>query len=769
MGSSCGKKSAMDRRAWLHASALASVGWLPASACSSVAAHEGTESVITAVNRHQGTPTFFRHGKPYSKPVFETYAPLQQYFNQFADAGCDIFSFSVSFGLYGHSRFMWLAPGQWDFSPLDERVRQVLKAHPDGWIMPRIYLGTPDWWLDAHPDEVQILHDGSRVYPRTGQTPVPKNQPFASIASDRWRRDMAESLRKLVAHAESSEYRDHIFGYMVTGLATEEWYHWSSNADQLADYSSHMMTAFRQWLKDRYGTVEELRAAWRCENIEFESVQIPSKSARVGDRRQVFRDPRREMHVIDYYLFYNDIIPDTIDFFLGVAKRASNRRRVVGTFYGYQFEFNANPEFGHNALGRLLASPNLDFLMVTGSYYDRQLGSGADYMRSPMASVALHGKLWYHDNDTVGHLYWKRYPDPPDDQTLALGRQLGATSNVEETIWKHRRSAGFVLGNGAFQSFFDLHGGYFDDPQIMAEIRRLNRLLDDAKHSDRRSCAEILVVSDEASCAYATYDSGLLEQNQRLPQLSLAKIGAPHDSILLRDLERMDMRPYKLAIFLNPYFLTQADRQRIRERVATDGRTVFWATAPGIFGDHGERRETLSQLTGIDFSVALDEPPVPPLLVPGNSKHPLARALGGEHPPRAGLQMSCCPPIHVADDAVEILGLMAGSRAPGMVLKQLPESRSLISVTAALPPRFFRELARSAGAHIYLDRDDALYCSQSFLAISADGEGDRLIRLPQPCDVTEAISGARLATRSRHVRRKMQDKETAILRLVRHR
>ena len=67
----------------------------------------------------------------------------------------------------------------------------------------------------------------------------------------------------------------------------------------------------------------------------------------------------------------------------------------------------------------------------------------------------------------------------------------GATP--QETIWQYRRGAGFVLGNGIYQSFFDLHGGYFDDPALMAEVQRLNRVLDDSKQYDCSSVAEILV------------------------------------------------------------------------------------------------------------------------------------------------------------------------------------------------------------------------------------------------------------------------------------
>lgn len=57
------------------------------------------------------------------------------------------------------------------------------------------------------------------------------------------------------------------------------------------------------------------------------------------------------------------------------------------------YEFAGDPEFGHNAIGRFLASLNLDFMAVTANYFNRQSGIGGDYARSPAASVRLQNKL----------------------------------------------------------------------------------------------------------------------------------------------------------------------------------------------------------------------------------------------------------------------------------------------------------------------------------------------------------------------------------------
>ena len=49
---------------------------------------------------------------------------------------------------------------------------------------------------------------------------------------------------------QQSDYGQHLFGYMITGLMSEEWYHWSIHSNELSDYSSHAVRAFRGWLRE---------------------------------------------------------------------------------------------------------------------------------------------------------------------------------------------------------------------------------------------------------------------------------------------------------------------------------------------------------------------------------------------------------------------------------------------------------------------------------------------------------------------------------------
>jgi hypothetical protein len=759
----------INRRAFLQSASLATICAGNAFSPSFVRSANGTPpGPRIEVKEHLGKPCFFIDGLPFRQPVFETYVPQLRYFQQFASAGTRVFSFSINLGP-GFGPDLWKGPDQYDFAPLDDLVRRVLEAQPQALIMPRIYLTTPTWWIDSHPQEQQQLGDGSTRYAK-GVGHGRDEKAFASLASRRWRDQTAAALRKVIEHTLAVDYRDHLFGYILTGLMSEEWYHWSIHTNQLSDYSQHATDAFREWLKTKYESPSSLRKAWNHPTIDFDSVTVPAPSARQHARERTFRDPPTEMPVIDWYLFYNDLVPDTMEVFLRAAKQSVGDSKVVGAFYCYMFEFGGDPEYGHNALAKLLRSPHLDFAAVTASYFNRHLGAGADYARAPITSVAHHGKLWYHDNDTVSFRYDAINEARTDRDVVERYRQeLGVTTTPQESIWQYRRGAGFVLGNGIFQSFFDLHGGYFDDPQLMEEVGRLNQLLASSTTDNLSSVAEILVVSDEVSCSYATFESGFLQQSLQAAQLQFAKIGAPHDSILLSDLTTVELAPYKFILFLNCFHLSASQRSVIEERVLGKGRVILWCSIAGLFDGNRTSIETARALTRLYFVPPREPDRIQARIdLSDEGQRSLNESIAADQklPRTVGHPHIWIHPFTVEDRSATTLGVLAGRSEVALVSKRLADWTSIYSANPVLPAAILRGFAKLAGVHIYSNRDDTLYVSRQYLSMNADGAGDRLLRFPQSTTLKDPFSNEILARQVDEFRRTMLDKETLILHLT---
>ncbi|MCY2990403.1 MAG: hypothetical protein NTY19_21375 [Planctomycetota bacterium] len=368
------------------------------------------------------------------------------------------------------------------------------------------------------------------------------------------------------------------------------------------------------------------------------------------------------------------------------------------------------------------------------------------HRRRATAGHLAYAGVWYHDNDTVSFRYDAINAANPDRATVERYRkELGVTTTAQETIWQYHRSAGFVLAQGLQQSFFDLHGGYFDDPQLMAEVQRLNTLCADAMHHDGSSVAEIVVVSDETSNAYATFESGFLQQTLQPAQVQLAKVGAPHDSILVDDLAIADLERHKLVIFLNCFHLTGTQRDLIRRQVLNRGRTVLWCYAPGLFDGNCCAVEAMRELSGLQLSVATDPARVRLRIALGSQ--PFAglerlpdRLVGHEH--------VWARAVSITDPQATPLGVLEGRRDVALAVKPMPGWTSIFTRNPVLPAAVLRVFARRAGVHLYNERDDTLYAGASFLAVNADGAGPRTLQFPYPADVFDPFSGDPLALKN---------------------
>ena len=732
-----------------------------------------------SVERVLGVPTFVVDETSFTSPCFETYKPEEKYFRQFADAGVKVFSFNTNAAAcdYRRSRPSWTAPTTWDYSHFEKLADRVLRANPNAMLLPRVYLGTPQWWIESNRAEWELLEDGASQYDAASNSPTqPHAGPFPSLASKKWRAEMGDSLRRFIDHLQQSKYGPHIFGYLLVGLHTEEWYHWSAGLPMLSGYSEPTRLAFQEWLRRKYRTAEALRTAWKCDEISFETVVVPAPAERRDEGHGTFRDPAQKMNVIDFYLFYNELIPDTIDHFAAIARKETKGQKALGAFYGFMYEFGGNPEFGHNALAKYNESPNLDFVFVTASYSGREFGSGGDALRGPAYSVQLHDKLWYHDNDVISFLGKERLAKVGMKQGAHWSRNLdhyvkvlGYTETPQQSKWMYRRGVGFCICNGAYYSYFDLHGGYYDDPELMDEVRALNRVAELSKRYDRRSCSEILVVADEASNAYATFNSNLLSFGLTGSQKQFVKLGAPQDHVLLSDLDRVDALRYKLVIFLNCFNVTDTQRSVIDEKLKRDGRTLVWCYAPGLFNGPRSDASQMHSLTGMKIEPSEDRELIELSTTLRDADYPLNRIMlkKGEKQldvaDRGRGQLFRVKGDDVQKLGVATAGLVNGRDEITLARKEMDDWISIYSWSPTLPAAAWREIAREAGVHIFSEQDDTFYANANFLSIHANGAGRRTLRLPWKANVMDMTTEQVKWPNTQEFTHDFQNGETLIL------
>lgn len=716
-----------------------------------------------------GVPTFVVNGRPHSGFAYATYDTNPERLGRraaaFAAAGCDIFNFVVEISGYGYSPPMWVSRDQWDFRELDARAHTILSNAPEAYLLPRLYVDAPLWWMAENPGELMVLENGATDFGAKLYA-LPRSGPYPSLASRRWREDMKHALRTVIAHVQASDYGDRVIGYQLSGQKTEEWYHWSMNAPLLGDYSAPMVGAFRQWLRGKYRTDAALRRAWHDPSVTLATAAIPSAAARRGQRsstalgtelgsnlqgeglgvRSTFRDPLREAPVIDFHDFWSDIMADTIADLAGAVKAATHRRQVVGAFYGYTFEFTELAEdAGHLAVDKLERCPDLDFLMAPSSYFNRNL-PGQPYFRAPVQSLARHGKLFWNDFDQVSYKYYEKLQDDPNLKNWES--TMGLTQTPEEFVWMCRRELGMTLAQGVQTAHFDIHGGYYDDPEIMAGVKRLGEIRRQVlAQPNRGSTAQILLLMDEPSEHYLTFRNPLLT-TLLSAQVAEMPFVAPYDTALLADLEVLDLSRYRLVLVLNAFRLDRAQRAAIRRRLQTDGRTIVWCYGAGYLDESGADAAHIRSLAGI--TVRADPTP-----------HEATEAVAG----RDRLRVPAGVRFTVTDPQAEALASLTEGTAVVVARRRLAGWTSVYAGAAPLPRTLLKRLARQAGVHIYdSSTRHLLFAHAHTLTIGADRRGGpATIRLPQARTVTDLFTGEVVCRDQKHFTLALRPAEVRML------
>jgi hypothetical protein len=305
----------------------------------------------------------------------------------------------------------------------------------------------------------------------------------------------------------------------------------------------------------------------------------------------------------------------------------------------------------------------------------------------------------------------------------------------------------------------------------MEAISEFRRIAAETLERDRVPNPEIAVVISPRSKQFVRGGTDLLRNlYSRQFEVSIPRIGAPFDLLMVDDLEQA--RDYKLYIFLDTFYLSEADRQTIRARVLHGGRTALWLFASGLIAEDGLSLDAMSEITGIRMK-ALEAPQPSPgclHLALVDMDHPFTRGAGPGSTYYA--QGKLGPMFFAEDEGARTLGLSASQFGgegysgyhswPGFVVKQMGDWTSVWSGLPVLPPVVLRNIAREAGVHIYSDGDDFVAANSFMVAIHARYPGKRTVKLREPAVVYDAMTGKRVARRTTEFTTRLDRNETGM-------
>jgi hypothetical protein len=227
----------------------------------------------------------------------------------------------------------------------------------------------------------------------------------------------------------------------------------------------------------------------------------------------------------------------------------------------------------------------------------------------------------------------------------------------------------------------------------------------------------------------------------------------------------VDLERYKLVVILNTWHMDEEARRLVEERVKGGGRTVVWCYAPGYFEGSEESAELMEELTGLAVRGAEEESFVEPKVKLTEAGRRWMEKAGVKPVDEAfGMEGKICRLFYVERGAGEVLGVHEGSGKPALVRKAMDRWESIYSLSPVLSPSVVRALGKSAGVHVFNDRDDTLYANDSFICINASSAGGREIYLPRESNVYEAISGERWYEGVKSFETSLMEGETQIFR-----
>ena len=672
---------------------------------------------------YNGAPTFFLDGAPtfYSALWLTTLTanswPDAELVRKYAEStDIHIYAFDV-----GEA---WCGPrddktGHFDFSPIDAKFGNIIKADPKARFHLRIGLEqNSPWWQELYPTECEVTSQGIQIQ--------------QSFASQVWRDEAKEFLKAFAKHIQEIGMANRAIAYQVGAGHTGEWCKRNSSmANPCGDYSEPMRRHFQGWLRKKYcDDVYILRKAWKNDTVTFDTVEVPSENQQLHTLNYSFRNPQLEHNVIDYLQCLAELCGDLVIDFCSTVKDATNHKSLAGAFYGYVLEMSWNSCFfaewaerwqegdyttlqrsGHLGLKQVLESPDVDFLVSPYSYGFRGIGGDGPSML-PSESVRLHGKLYIYEEDSRLHVG-------------QFHTTFGRAADLSQSRAILRRNFAYIVTHGQGVWTFP-----YGDVDIFNEIKSFKEKGNFSVETDRSSQSEIAVFVDDESFFYESLKNDLdipLIFHQRLQ--GLPRIGAPYDIYFLGDLLSGKLKSYKLYIFLNAFCLDEKRRESLKREIQKDNHVALWIYAPGYIKEEASL-DNMTDLTGFKFGMG--KQPWSSFMHIINFKHPITNGLSQDM--FWGTESHISPHFHIQDNEALILGQVVysqGSCVPGMGVKVFPEWTSIYIASPNIPAQILREIARFAKVHLYNEEGDIIYVSNNMLGVHTVSGGIRTFRLPQ--------------------------------------
>ncbi len=475
---------------------------------------------------------------------------------------------------------------------LKAEIAGALDANPNAGVILRLHMNPPYWWMRDNPDELVIYREeDGRDVPGLDNGESDRlirdddsHHMRVSLASEKWKAEAGYVLTALCDQLDGTKEGDALVGIQVACGVYGEWHQWG------VDCSKPMQVRFRRYLREKYGTEENLQAAWNQPSVTFDTAIFSPETTRPGDDG-IFRDPSKAQNTIDAQETVQRAGPEAILHFCRIIKEKMPHV-LAGAFYGYyQGCGQKNICIRGHLMPELLykAGGVVDFLCGPFPYLDNRKPEGIPLQRGLLESARLRGMLWLTEMDQhpMGTEYFIGGDPALRHITVAqLRRNVLQPLLSGQGMWyyDHRIIPRLVDPNGQNSEAGSVYrkNGWWDTPELMQEIGRLLALSETYLLKEYKPVADVLIVYDP-KVHFALSDS----PDMVYPLVeAIARCGAVYDCIYLNELDMAELDRYRCVILFNEWWMSMEQRKKM-QRLLKDKPTV-WLYAPGYCGETPE-------------------------------------------------------------------------------------------------------------------------------------------------------------------------------------
>lgn len=472
--------------------------------------------------------------------------------------------------------FMWNVierrPGTFDWDDYDRQLDLAAK-HGMKTIIAEMSMTTPDWAIRRYPDAVQLFNDGQRlvsVMSQSSATPGFGRHNGSGSGVLTFNHPEVRNAAAAFLTELASRYRGHpgLWGYDV----------WNEcGYSETIDFSEPTKTAFRDWLKNKYGTLDVLAPIWhRYSYADWQDIEPP-----------------QELHPypegLDWIQFKRENNYGHMQFRIDTIKAADPDAQILA--HGVA---GFVTDMASRGADDWLAASKVDIYGYTWIQGRRGAQPWRNFFASDLIRGATRGKPFWHAERQGGPLWMQ-------PQVRGRDKDDGRVAQPEDIrVWSLSSFAGGAVGmmnlryrpllNGPL---FGAFGSYGMDGSRTPRSAMVSEIANWANDPAQKPVFEarpvqgdigILVVPEVQEFDY------LLSAEGGFDTYAAAMFGSYRgffdNNILVDWVHIDDLDTHHTLYFPYPIMLKQDQAKRLADWVKKGG-TLISEACPGYFGDHG--------------------------------------------------------------------------------------------------------------------------------------------------------------------------------------